>query len=175
MYNFIFLSLAFICSMELQEKIYDNFLALNFVFSENGLVAHKDEKLIGTQGTFIEFRRGMLNVSPTGRNCSQEERDKFKRYDMVHNIRPKIVSVLRERFAHLNLTFSIRGQVSFNVIFGYLSIPSYHNYMQKQQCHFVPAKYKYKIIILKCDLNFGESRFKNIYHFFSCIVVIFYQ
>jgi len=24
------------------------------------------------RGTFIEFRRGMINVSPIGRNCSQE-------------------------------------------------------------------------------------------------------
>jgi hypothetical protein len=33
----------------------------------------------------------------------------------VHNIRPKMVSVLREKFAHLNLTFSIGGQISFDV------------------------------------------------------------
>lgn len=33
------------------------------------------------RGTFIEFRNGMLNVSPIGRNCSQEERGEFERYD----------------------------------------------------------------------------------------------
>lgn len=118
----------------------------DYVFSENGLVAHKNGKLIGTQslksflgeeklkelinfalhyiadldipikrGTFIEFRSGMLNVSPIGRNCSQEERDEFEKYDKVHDIRPKMVSVLREKFAHLNLTFSIGGQISFDV------------------------------------------------------------
>ncbi|XP_038682405.1 phosphomannomutase-like [Tripterygium wilfordii] len=118
----------------------------DYVFSENGLVAHKDGKLIGTQslksflgeeklkefinftlhyiadldiqikrGTFIEFRSGMLNVSPIGRNCSQEERDEFERYDKVHNVRPKMVAVLREKFSHLNLTFSIGGQISFDV------------------------------------------------------------
>ncbi|CAL5401050.1 unnamed protein product [Camellia sinensis] len=98
----------------------------DYVFAENGLVAHKDGKLIGTQslktylgdeklkrGTFIEFRSGMLNVSPIGRNCSQEERDEFEKYDK--NIRPKMVSVLREKFAHLNLTFSTGGQISFDV------------------------------------------------------------
>ncbi|GFY92588.1 phosphomannomutase [Actinidia rufa] len=118
----------------------------DYAFSENGLVAYKDGKLIGTQslkshlgeeklkelinftlhyiadldipikrGTFIEFRSGMLNVSPIGRNCSQEERVEFERYDKVHNIRPKMVSVLREKFSHLNLTFSIGGQISFDV------------------------------------------------------------
>ncbi|KAL5550086.1 hypothetical protein UlMin_000262 [Ulmus minor] len=105
--------------------VYVNFLPLNFVFSENGLVAHKDGKLIGTK-EFINFTlryiadldipiKRMLNVSPIGRNCSQEERDKFERYDMVHNICPKMVSVLREMFAHLNLTFSIGGQISFDM------------------------------------------------------------
>lgn len=33
------------------------------------------------RGTFIEFRTGMLNISPVGRNCSQEERDAFEIYD----------------------------------------------------------------------------------------------
>jgi hypothetical protein len=37
------------------------------------------------RGTFIEFRSGMLNVSPIGRNCSQEERDEFEKYDKVVN------------------------------------------------------------------------------------------
>lgn len=38
-------------------------------------------------------------------------------YDVrqIHNIRSKMVSVLREKFAHLNLTFSIGGQISFDV------------------------------------------------------------
>ncbi|OQU81095.1 hypothetical protein SORBI_3006G008200 [Sorghum bicolor] len=122
------------------------FTDYDYVFSENGLVAHKNGELIGTQslksflgddklkeiinftlhyiadldipiktGTFIELRNGMINVSPIGRNCSQEERDEFEKYDKVHNIRPKMVSVLRERFTHLNLTFSIGGQISFDV------------------------------------------------------------
>ncbi|KAK9273292.1 hypothetical protein L1049_018099 [Liquidambar formosana] len=130
-------------SEQLGKTVIDDY---DFVFSENGLVAHKDGKLIGTQslktflgdeklkefinftlhyiadldipikrGTFIEFRSGMLNVSPIGRNCSQEERDEYEKYDKVHNIRSKMVSVLREKFAHLNLTFSIGGQISFDV------------------------------------------------------------
>jgi hypothetical protein len=35
------------------------------------------------RGTFIEYRRGMLNVSPIGRNCSQAEREAFNEYDQV--------------------------------------------------------------------------------------------
>uniref|UniRef100_A0A2N9HN01 Phosphomannomutase n=1 Tax=Fagus sylvatica TaxID=28930 RepID=A0A2N9HN01_FAGSY len=86
-------------SEQLGKTVIDDY---DYVFSENGLVAHKDGKLIGTQeiinftlhyladldipikrGTFIEFRSGMLNISPIGRNCSQEERDDFEKYDKV--------------------------------------------------------------------------------------------
>lgn len=35
------------------------------------------------RGTFIEFRNGMLNVSPVGRSCSQEERIEFYELDQV--------------------------------------------------------------------------------------------
>ena len=30
------------------------------------------------RGTFVEYRNGMLNVSPIGRNCSNEERIQFE-------------------------------------------------------------------------------------------------
>ena len=39
------------------------------------------------RGTFVEFRNGMLNVCPIGRNCSQAERDEFGRYDADANVR----------------------------------------------------------------------------------------
>ena len=35
------------------------------------------------RGTFIEFRNGLINVCPIGRNCSQEERVEFFEYDKV--------------------------------------------------------------------------------------------
>eukprot|EP00894_Picocystis_sp_ML_P002854 jgi/Pico_ML_1/53371/g3932.t1 len=118
----------------------------NYVFSENGLMAHKEGQLLDTQslrtylgegklqalinfilhyiadldipikrGTFVEFRNGMLNVSPIGRNCSQEERDAFEEFDQTANVRSKMVGVLKERFADYNLTYSIGGQISFDV------------------------------------------------------------
>lgn len=39
------------------------------------------------RGTFVEFRNGMINVSPIGRNCNQEERDEYERHDLKHGIR----------------------------------------------------------------------------------------
>lgn len=67
------------------------------------------------RGTFIEFRNGMLNVSPIGRNCTQEERDEFEAYDLREGVRKQFVKVLQERFADDGLTFSIGGQISFDV------------------------------------------------------------
>lgn len=34
-------------------------------------------------GTFIEFRNGMLNISPIGRSCTLEERIEFSELDKV--------------------------------------------------------------------------------------------
>lgn len=90
----------------------------DYLFSENGLVAYKEGKLLAIQslkkflgedklkelinfvlryiadldipikrGTFIEFRNGMINISPIGRNCSQEERDEFEQYDHKTGVR----------------------------------------------------------------------------------------
>ncbi|XP_078123164.1 phosphomannomutase 2 isoform X2 [Sander vitreus] len=38
-------------------------------------------KLPKKRGTFIEFRNGMLNISPIGRSCTQEERKEFYELD----------------------------------------------------------------------------------------------
>lgn len=67
------------------------------------------------RGTFIEFRAGMLNVSPIGRNCSQEERDDFEKFDLQAGIRTTMVAAMQEEFKDLNLTYSIGGQISFDV------------------------------------------------------------
>lgn len=131
------------------------------------------------RGTFIEFRNGMLNVCPIGRNCSQAERDEFEQFDhgagvrsdsplwlhcccgrllfgtvtdniMGSNVsevrylwmfcphftlclwhrpscaicrygfallscRKKFVETLKQKFGHLGLTYSIGGQISFDV------------------------------------------------------------
>ncbi|KKP94986.1 MAG: Phosphomannomutase [candidate division TM6 bacterium GW2011_GWE2_36_25] len=67
------------------------------------------------RGTFIEFRNGMINVSPVGRNCTQEERIAFNQLDKEKHIREYMIEILQKRFAHLNLRFSIGGQISIDV------------------------------------------------------------
>lgn len=67
------------------------------------------------RGTFIEYRKGMLNLSPIGRNCSQEERNQFVVWDQEGKIREKFVQALREKFSDTCLQFSIGGQISIDV------------------------------------------------------------
>ncbi|GAA33803.2 erlin-2, partial [Clonorchis sinensis] len=67
------------------------------------------------RGTFIEFRKGLINVCPVGRSCSQEERDEFTKYDEVHQIRQKFVDDMRSHFTSMELQFAIGGQISIDV------------------------------------------------------------
>jgi phosphomannomutase len=67
------------------------------------------------RGTFVEFRNGMINISPIGRNCSHPERDAFEEYDKQHQIRANFVQALKREFGDYGLTYSIGGQISFDV------------------------------------------------------------
>lgn len=64
---------------------------------------------------FVELRHGLINVSPIGRNCSMTERDNFAKYDLIHNIRKKMIDNLKCKFKSFNLIYSIGGQISFDV------------------------------------------------------------
>ncbi|EDW76935.1 phosphomannomutase [Drosophila tropicalis] len=67
------------------------------------------------RGTFIEFRNGMMNVCPIGRQCSREERNMFAAYDQEHKVREQMIATLKKEFADIDLTYSIGGQISFDV------------------------------------------------------------
>merc|ERR1712187_550130 len=54
------------------------------------------------RGTFVEFRQGMLNMSPIGRNCSRDELNEFEKSDLAKNIRKTMVAKMKEEFADLN-------------------------------------------------------------------------
>ena len=67
-------------------------------------------------GTFLELRTGILNVSPIGRNCTQEEREAFVVYNKEHHILEKFRETLVKNFSEkFGLEISIGGQISFDV------------------------------------------------------------
>ncbi|XP_073448840.1 phosphomannomutase 1 isoform X1 [Aquarana catesbeiana] len=72
-------------------------------------------KLPKKRGTFIEFRNGMLNISPVGRSCNQEERIEFSELDKKEKIREKFVAALQNEFAGKGLRFTRGGMISFDV------------------------------------------------------------
>lgn len=57
----------------------------------------------------------MLNISPIGRNCSREERNEYEKFDLENGIRTKMVAAMKEEFKDLEMTYSIGGQISFDV------------------------------------------------------------
>jgi phosphomannomutase len=57
----------------------------------------------------------MINISPIGRNCSQQEREDFEKFDSKAHVRETMCKVLEEEFEELELKFSIGGQISFDV------------------------------------------------------------
>jgi phosphomannomutase len=57
------------------------------------------------RGTFVEFRNGMINVSPVGRNASTKERFQFTAFDDEHGIRVAFVEALKKEFPDLGLTY----------------------------------------------------------------------
>lgn len=67
------------------------------------------------RGTFIEYRTGMLNISPIGRNCSYDERLEFFELDKKNGIREKFIQDLSKEFSDLDLQYSIGGQISIDV------------------------------------------------------------
>lgn len=74
-----------------------------------------DLELPFKRGTFVEFRNGMMNVCPVGRQCTQAERLSFNAYDNEHQVRAKMIEKLRAQFKNMDLTYSIGGQISFDV------------------------------------------------------------
>lgn len=56
------------------------------------------------RGTFVEFRNGMINVSPIGRNASVQERNEYQAFDLQHGIRATFVEAMKKEFPDLGLT-----------------------------------------------------------------------
>eukprot|EP00792_Barthelona_sp_PAP020_P004622 TRINITY_DN2242_c0_g2_i1.p1 TRINITY_DN2242_c0_g2~~TRINITY_DN2242_c0_g2_i1.p1 ORF type:complete len:248 (+),score=80.51 TRINITY_DN2242_c0_g2_i1:39-782(+) len=68
------------------------------------------------RGVFVEYRTGMINVSPCGRSVSQKEREQFFHWDNEHKLREEFKAQLDEKFGgKYNLTVAIGGQISMDI------------------------------------------------------------
>lgn len=75
-------------------------------------------KLPVKRGNFVEFRSGMINISPVGRSCSKTERDDFEKYDKIHNIRKEFIKNIRENLPDIGLTYSIGESTTLYTVQG---------------------------------------------------------
>ena len=66
-------------------------------------------------GTFIEWRGSQINFSVIGRNCSQDQREDYVKWDKKSNERKKIVERLKEEFEGWGLGFNLGGQISIDI------------------------------------------------------------
>ena len=76
------------------------------------------------RGTFIEYRNGMINISPIGRSCSQNEREKFVLEDEKEKYREELIKNIKRRWDNyiyennncgVKLSYSIGGQISIDI------------------------------------------------------------
>ncbi|VDK79531.1 unnamed protein product [Litomosoides sigmodontis] len=92
---------------QLGESLEDVLSRFDYVFSENGLVS------VSKRTTFPV--QGMLNLSPIGRCCTQEERLQFVAYDKEYGVRQKFVKKLQDFTEGWGLNICIGGQISIDV------------------------------------------------------------
>lgn len=74
-----------------------------------------DLRLPVKRGTFIEYRNGLLNASPIGRNCTQQEREEFAAFDREHRVLGGFADALNRRFGPEGLTVAVGGQISVDI------------------------------------------------------------
>ena len=96
------------------ELIYDN----KFKVPET-LLTYLGEELRMTDypvkaGNHIEDRGSMLNFSIVGRNCTQNQREDYYRYDNLTGERKRISKYIREQWRDLDAV--IGGQISIDIV-----------------------------------------------------------
>lgn len=113
------------------------------------------------RGNFVEFRTGMINISPVGRSCSKLERDEFEQYDKVHNIRKKFIESIEENLPNTGLTYSI-GQYNCIIHTHILKLP---------MLLFLGGQISFDCFPVGWDkrfcLRYLEEEFKGHIHFFG--------
>ena len=93
----------------IKEKPFPLTNELNLFFQEMLSISKWDKKF----GNHIEERVGLINFSTIGRNCPQNEREKYYHWDNIHQERKNICTKLMANFPDLEA--SIGGQISIDI------------------------------------------------------------
>lgn len=108
---------TYISGKQISSESIENYLGKDTINSFTKYCLNYISKLdIPTKtGNFVELRKGIINVSPVGRNCTYEQRNEFEKYDYINKVRERMIQEVQIKFADLNLVYSIGGQISFDV------------------------------------------------------------
>ena len=87
---------------------------LNYLISTLLKYAYKNHAKFKT-GTFVEWRDSQINFSLIGRNCSQEQREDYTKWDKKSGDRDKAIKFLEEKFKSYGLSFRKGGQISIDI------------------------------------------------------------
>ena len=95
----------------------------DLIYDNKFIVPKKLKKLLGTilsnsqyphrYGNHIEDRGSMVNFSIVGRDCTQEQRDEYYKWDKENGERKIIAQAVREKFPDLDTV--IGGQISIDI------------------------------------------------------------
>ena len=68
------------------------------------------------RGTFFEYRTGLINICPMGRNCTLDERYLFDAFNKEHKVLEKLRDDLDAQFSEkYNVLVCFGGQVSVDI------------------------------------------------------------
>ena len=95
------------------ELIYDNKFKLTSKLKNTLEVVLMSNQYPHRYGNHIEDRGSMVNFSIVGRNCTQEQRDEFFKWDNEKGERKKISTFLKHKFKDLDAV--IGGQISIDI------------------------------------------------------------
>ena len=95
------------------ELIYDNKFELTSKFKNTLEVILMSNQYPHRYGNHIEDRGSMVNFSIVGRNCTQEQREHFFKWDNEKDERKKISAFIKHKFKDLDAV--IGGQISIDI------------------------------------------------------------
>ena len=95
------------------ELIYDNKFELTSKLKNTLEVVLMSNQYPHRYGNHIEDRGSMVNFSIVGRNCTQEQRDEFFKWDEEKGERKKISTFLKHKFKDLDAVLG--GQISIDI------------------------------------------------------------
>jgi len=67
------------------------------------------------RGSFVRFRTGMMYVTSVGGDCSKQERADFAEYDLIHNVRSKMIKAYMDEFEKDGVVALMGGQIGVGV------------------------------------------------------------